>query len=190
MGRAFRIHGKSETRPTIEKIEFEPKAGSSIKSIPAETNCLPPPLTQRRNVFRKLPSQETTENWESPADRRSAQAVVRLCAGIFLLYQRATKAKESDPFIRDAQSWAAFEQAALPQMASFTFYDKANQATRTPNSVLADAMGHVWLVNSLKRPTTIQLITGLANHICAAYEITPIDRRTRKRASLGLNVVG
>jgi hypothetical protein len=50
-------------------------------------------------------------------------------------------------------------------------------------------MGHIWLTAELPTLTTIQLITELANHISSTYEITPIDRRTRKRASLGLNVI-
>lgn len=130
---------------------------------------------------------------ESPADRRSANTAARLCAGIFLLYQRATGARQADPFERDAKTWSAFEQAALPEMCSFEFIDKTNRALRTPNSVLADVMGHIWLADILpnagKTPTTIQVITELANRIASTYEITPIDRRARERASLGLDIL-
>jgi hypothetical protein len=137
---------------------------------------------------------KTTEEWEDLADRRSSPAAVRLCAGIFSLYRRATGARESDPFLRDAQSWAAFEKAALPEMACFTFFDRARDSNLTPNAVLADAMYHIWtldtLPNTLGTPTTIGLIGELAKHVCSRYEITPIDRRARKRASLGLDVVG
>ena len=82
----------------------------------------------------------------------------------------------------------------MPEMAAFTFYDKSKRTMRTPNSVLADAMGHIWLADKLPKsfgpPTTIQLITELANQIDSAYEINPTERRTRKRASLGLSVLG
>lgn len=138
---------------------------------------------------------ETTVDEESNkrADRRSSAAGARLCAGIFLLYQRDTGAKESEPFIRDARSWSAFEEAAMPEMVSFSFYDRSKNMMRTPASVLADAMGQIWMAEKLPnvvgRPTSIQLVTELANRICSTYEVTPLERRTRKRASLGLDVL-
>ena len=111
-----------------------------------------------------------------------------------MLYQRATGAKQNDRFLRDEKSWGAFEQAALPEMQSFTFFDRPKKMMRTPNSVLADAMGNVWMAEKLPKitgqPTTIQLIQELVRQIASKYEITPIDRRMRKRASLGLDVLG
>ncbi len=137
---------------------------------------------------------KTTEEWEKIADRRSSPIVVRLCAGLFLLYQRATGARESDPFIRDAQSWAAFEQAVLPEMACFSFFDRSRDTTLTPSAILADAMYHIWTLETLPHsvglPTTIGVIGELAKHVCSRYEITAMDRRARKRASLGLDVIG
>jgi len=136
----------------------------------------------------------TTAQWEKLADRRSSSATVRLAAGLFLLYQRATNAKETDPFVRDEKTWGLFEQAALPEMASFSYFDRKRDAYLTPSAVLSDSMYHIWTLDKLPgvtgRPTTIQVIGALAQHICAAYETTPIDRRTRKRASLGLDVTG
>ncbi len=130
---------------------------------------------------------------ETLADRRSSSAVARMCAGIFLLYQRDTGARQSDPFIRSGKSWLAFEQAALPEMSSFAFFDKRHKTIRTPSSVLADVMGQIWvayrLPNIVGTPSTLQVITELANRIEETYEITPIDRRSRKRASLGLNIL-
>jgi hypothetical protein len=137
---------------------------------------------------------KTTEEWEKIADRRSSPTVVRLCAGLFSLYRRATGAKESDPFVRDAQSWAAFQQAAEPEMACFTFFDRDRDTTLTPNAVLADAMYYIWtleaLPNTRGQPTTIGVIGELAKHVCSRYEISAVDRRARRRASLGLDVVG
>jgi len=162
---------------------------TKISRAALETSRASPPLSRWRSSLRKLAPYNTSEHLENLADRRSSRAVARLCAGIFILYQRSTGAKESDPFSRDGESWAAFEQAALPEMASFAFYHREKKVPRTPNSVLADSMGHIWLTAELPTLTTIQLITELANHISSTYEITPIDRRTRKRASLGLNVI-
>ncbi len=141
----------------------------------------------------KGPYQIPDEEPETRADRRSASAAKRLCAGISLLYQRATGARESDPFIRDEKTWIAFEEAALPEMRSFTFYDRSKNMMRTPASVLADAMGHVWMAkslpNALGTPATIQVITAITNQIASSYQIEPIERRGRKRASLGLDVL-
>lgn len=140
------------------------------------------------------PKPRTTEEWEKLADRRSSPAVVRLAAGLFLLYQRATGANEGDPFARDEKNWGLFEQAALPEMASFTYFDRKRDTYMTPGAVLSDSMYHIWtlkrLPGTMGRPTTIQVISALAQHICGVYETTPIDRRGRKRASLGLDVVG
>ncbi len=137
---------------------------------------------------------KSTEQWEKIADRRSSPTVVRLCAGLFSLYRRATGAKESDPFLRNAQSWAVFQQAAEPEMACFTFYDRTRDTTLTPSAVLADAMYYIWtleaLPNTVGTPTTIGVIGELAQYICSRYETAPIDRRARNRASLGLDVVG
>jgi hypothetical protein len=142
----------------------------------------------------KGPSQDTCEEDWTLADRRSSSAAARLCAGIFLIYQRQTGARQSDPFMRDAKSWSLFEQAALPEMSSFTFFDRSKNMLRMPSSVLADAMGHIWIAERLPYsgaiPTTIQVVTELANRIAANYEISPVERRSRKRASLGLDVLG
>jgi hypothetical protein len=137
---------------------------------------------------RKGLSQETAEDDQTRADRRSSSAAARLCAGIFLLYERATGAGESDPFIRDAKSWSTFETAALPEMYSFTFFHRSKKMMRTPSSVLADTMGQIWMAET-GPATTIQLVTELANRIASGYEISPVERRSRRRASLGLNVL-
>jgi len=155
---------------------------------------LPPGQTEISALLEANSKPRTTEEWEKLADRRSSPAVVRLCAGLFSLYRRATGAKESDPFIRDAKSWAAFQQAAEPEMACFTFFDRTRDTTLTPNAVLAEAMYYIWtlevLPNTAGLPTTIGVIGELAKHVCSRYETTPIDRRGRNRASLGLDVVG
>ena len=155
---------------------------------------LPPGQTEISALLEANSKPRTTEEWEKLADRRSSPTVVRLCAGLFSLYRRATGAKESDPFIRDAKSWAAFQQAAEPEMACFTFFDRTRDTTLTPNAVLAEAMYYIWAIESLPNTmgtaTTIGVIGELAKHICSRYETAPIDRRIRKRASLGLDVVG
>ena len=91
----------------------------------------------------------------------------------------------------DEKTWSAFEQAALPEMASFQFFDRAQDVMHTPNSVLADAMADLWLGEKFptKKPTTIQVITELTNRIAAKYEVTPMERRSRKRASIGLDIL-
>ena len=88
---------------------------------------------------------------------------------------------------------AAFFRACLPP--SFTFFDRAQNTQRTPGSVLADVMGEIWLAKEWPGgpgaiPSTIQVVTEMANRIAGAYEINPVERRSRKRASLGLDVVG
>jgi hypothetical protein len=88
---------------------------------------------------------KTTEQWETIADRRSSPIVVRLCAGLFSLYRRATGARESDPFLRDAKSWAAFEQASHTRDGLLHLLRlRARDTTLTPNAVLADAMYYIW----------------------------------------------
>ena len=91
----------------------------------------------------------------------------------------------------DEKTWSAFEQAALPEMASFQFFDRAHDLIHTPGSVLADAMADLWLGEKFptKKPTTMQAITELTKQIAAKYEITPIERRSRKRASIGLDIL-
>ncbi len=78
-------------------------------------------------------------------------------------------------------------------MCSFSYFDRSKKMMRTPNSVLADVMGQIWIAEKLPHtsgiPTTIQIVTELANRIAAAYEIDPVERRGRKRASLGLNLL-
>ena len=129
---------------------------------------------------------------ETVAERRSTSAAARLCAGIFLLYQRETGARESDLFIRDEKTWLAFEQAALLEMFSYQFFDRSNRAERTPSSVLADLMGQIWLAetlpNALGTPATIQVITELANRLAAGFEIIPVDRRKRCPQTLGIDI--
>ena len=144
-------------------------------------------------LFQRRPAaQNAEENWTKLADRRTAPTVVRLRAGLFLRYSKATGAKEFDTFNRDAQTWAAFENATLPELENFTFVDPSRQTTVSAPGVLADAMYHVWTVTDLGReldgqPTTISVVKELANYLCAVYETKPIDRRARKRNWFGLN---
>jgi hypothetical protein len=144
-------------------------------------------------LFRRRSSaQNPEENWTKIAERRTAPTVVRLRAGLFIRYSKATGAKEFDTFHRDAKTWAAFENAALPEMDNFIFVDSARQVTVSAPGVLADAMYHVWTVTDLGRdldgrPTTISVVKELANYLCAVYETTPIDRRARKRNWFGFN---
>jgi hypothetical protein len=165
-------------------------------SLAAKSRQKPPhphPFNGEAPFLRKLTSTKTPEEWQKLADRRSSPAADRLCAGIFLLYHRATGAQESDCFLRDAETWNNFEQAALPEMDSFAFFDRSQNISRTPNSVLADAMGDIWMAEKLPnitgQPNTLEVVTILTKHICAHYEITAIERRTRKRASLGLDIL-
>ena len=145
-------------------------------------------------LFRARPKPNMAENWAKIADRRSSPTVIRLRAGLFLRYQKATAAKEFDIFVRDAKTWAAFEHAVLPELTKFSFVDKTRQVTLSAPAVLADAMYYIWTVTDLGRdlngrPTTIRVVSELANYLCAVYETTPVDRRARKRDWLGLNPV-
>lgn len=132
-----------------------------------------------------------SEDWAKLADRRSSPTVVRLRAGLFLRYQAATGVSEFDTFIRDAKTWALFEHAVMPELDNFSFFDKSRQTTVSSAAGLADAMFHLWTVTDLGldldgRPTTIAVISELANYLCAVYETTRIDRRRSKRNWLGL----
>jgi hypothetical protein len=144
------------------------------------------------SLFRLKPKQNASEDWAKIADRRSSSPVMRLRAGLFIRYTSATGAKEFDTFLRDAKTWAAFEHAVIPELAKFTFVDKSRSARVSEHAVLADAMYHIWTVTTLGRdlnghPTTISVISDLANYLCAVYETQPIDRRADKRNWLGLS---
>jgi len=116
---------------------------------------------------------------------------MRLRAGLLLRYQAATKAAENDVFQRDAKTWALFEHAVLPELANFTFVDKSRDVFVSPSAVLADGMFHLWTLTELGldmagRPTTLTVISELANYLCAVYETTHVDRRKRRRNWFGL----
>jgi hypothetical protein len=134
----------------------------------------------------------TNENdWAKLADRRSPTPL-RLRAALFLSYNAATGAKEFDTFRRDAPTWAAFENAVSADLGNFRFVDKSRDAAVSPPAVLADAMYHLWTVESVGRdldgrPTTIATITELANYLCAVYETSPLDIGEEKRNWFGLN---
>jgi len=143
-------------------------------------------------LFRFKAQRNTSEDWAKIADRRSSPPVVRLRAGLFIRYSSATGAKEFDTFLRDANTWAAFEHAVLPELAKFTFLDKSRNARVSEPAVLADAMYHIWTVTTLGRdldgrPTTISVISDLVKYVCSVYETQPSDRRAAKRNWLGLS---
>lgn len=133
------------------------------------------------------------EPTSTAGDRRASSSIDRLSLGMFTLYQRATAAKKSDLFNRNENTWGAFEQAVLPELQSFSFTHKTHRTPHTPSSALSDSMYQIWtlekLGGSIWRPTTIQVTQQLAKHIHSTYEVEPLDRRARKRASLGLDVV-
>jgi hypothetical protein len=142
-------------------------------------------------LFRRKPDRNTSQDWVKIADRRSAPPVMRLRAGLFIRYTSATGAKEFDTFVRDAKTWATFEHAVLPELAKFTFLDKARNMRISEPAVLADGMYYVWTVTTLGRdldgrPTTIGVISDLANYVCSVYEVQPLDRRAARRNWLGL----
>jgi hypothetical protein len=137
-------------------------------------------------LFKLTSEPRSTQDWAKIADRRSSTPVMRLRAGLFIRYQSATGAKEFDTFLRDARTWAAFEHAVLPELAKFTFMDRARAARVSESAVLADAMYHIWTVTTLGRdlngrPTTISVISDLANYVCSVYETQPVDRRAARR---------
>jgi hypothetical protein len=118
---------------------------------------------------------------------------MRLRAGLFLRYRAATGAQEFDTFVRDAKTWAAFENAVLPEFAKFSFVDSSRQTRMSESAVLADAMYHIWTLTTLGRDidgraTTINIISDLAKYVCSVYHAQPIERRAAKRNWLGLNV--
>jgi hypothetical protein len=141
-------------------------------------------------LFRRKPDRNTSQDWVKIADRRSSPPVMRLRAGLFIRYTSATGAKEFDTFVRDAKTWATFEHAVLPELAKFTFLDKARNMRISEPAVLADGMYYVWTVTTLGRdldgrPTTIGVISDLANYVCSVYEVQPLDRRAARRNWLG-----
>ena len=141
---------------------------------------------------RPSPASGLPQDWAKIANRRSAPAMVRLRAGLFLRYSATTGARESDTFIRDARTWATFEHAVTPELENFNFFDQTRQIFVAPSAVLADAMFHLWTVTDLGldesgRPTTLTVITELAHYLCSVYETAPIDQRTPKASWLGLN---
>jgi hypothetical protein len=147
-------------------------------------------LADMSALFNLKPKTQGSQDWVKISERRSSPPVVRLRAGLFIRYQSATGAKEFDTFVRDAKTWAAFEHAVLPELARFTFVDKSRQATVSEPAVLADAMYHIWTATTLGRdldgrPTTISVISELANYLCSVYETQPIDRRAARRNWLG-----
>jgi hypothetical protein len=132
------------------------------------------------------------EDWAKIAQRSSTPTVSRLRAGLFLRYQEATNARETDTFTRDAKTWALFEHATLPELENFSFFENSRQIYVAPSAVLADAMFHLWTVTDLGldsagRPTTIAVITEMAYYVCTLYETTRLDRREAKRNWLGLS---
>jgi hypothetical protein len=142
-------------------------------------------------LFNLRPKGNDSEDWAKIANRRSSPVVIRLRAGLLIRYRSATGAKEFDTFLRDAKTWAVFEQAVLPELAKFTFLDKARDANISESAVLADAMYHIWTVTTLGRdlngrPTTISVISELANYLCSMYDTQSIDRRAARRNWLGL----
>jgi len=143
-------------------------------------------------LFRLKAKPESSEDWAKIVDRRSSSPIMRLRAGLFIRYHSATGAKEFDTFVRDAKTWAAFEHAVLPEFAKFTFLDKARKARVSEPAVLADAMYHIWTVTTLGRdlngrPTTISVISELANYVCSVYETLAADRRSVRRNWLGFS---
>ena len=148
-------------------------------------------LADMSALFRPSRNSSTPEDWTKIADRRSSPTEMRLRAGLFLRYQGATQATEHDIFQRDAKTWALFEHAVLPELANFTFVDKSRDIFVSPSAVLADGMFHLWTVTELGldpagRPTTLAVISELANYLCTIYETTHVDRRKRRRNWLGL----
>ena len=149
-------------------------------------------LTDMSSLFRPGGRSRRGEEWARIVERRSSPTFLRLRAGIFLSYQTATGAKETDYFERDAKTWALFEHAVLPELEDFTFFDKSREIFVSPSAVLADGMFHLWTSTDLEleedgRPTTVAAVTALAHYLCTIYETKKIDRRSGKRNWLGLN---
>ena len=143
-------------------------------------------------LFKPRRNNSALEDWVRLAEQRSSPVIVRLRAGLFLSYHAATGAKESDTFERDAKTWALFEHSVLPELAKFTFFDKSRALYVSPPAVLADGMLHLWTVTDLGldddgRPTTIGIISELANYLCTLYETKRIHKRAPRRNWLGLS---
>ena len=121
-------------------------------------------------------------------DRRKSSVDMRLRVGLWYQYHRGTRAGEFDPLPRNPYMKSKLQDALLPEMIKYEFFQRDGGAEVTPSCALVNAVEFIWAhpelgCNAAGEPMAVYTVNGVSEYLVRTYKVTVIDRRKADRRS-------
>jgi len=121
-------------------------------------------------------------------DRRRSSVSMRLRVGLWYQYHRATRAGEFDPFPRNQYRRDLIEQALLPEIVKYEFFQRDNQAATAAPAALAKAVDFLWAhpevgCNAAGESMAVYAVNAISEYLVRTFTVGVLDRRKTDRRS-------
>jgi hypothetical protein len=119
-------------------------------------------------------------------DRRHSSVGMRLRVGLWYQYHRSTRAGEFDPFPRDQYRRGKIEEALLPEIFKYEFFQRENRAPVPGSRALAKAVDFVWAhpevgCNAAGESMAVYAINAISDYLTGTLHVAVLDRRKADR---------
>jgi hypothetical protein len=125
-------------------------------------------------------------NRRTQDDRRKSSVDMRLRVGLWYQYHRATRAGEFDPLPRNQHKRTALQEALLPEIHKYEFFQRESGCLVSPTSALSSAVDFLWRhselgCNAVGEPMAVYTINAIVEYLSRTFKVAVIDRRKADR---------
>ncbi len=122
-------------------------------------------------------------------DRRHSSVGMRLRVGLWYQYHRATRAGEFDRFTRDPYKRTRIEEALLPEIFKYEFFQRGQAVPVPASRALANAVDFLWAhpeigCNAAGESMAVYAINAITEYLVRTFDVTVIDRRKADRRAM------
>jgi len=119
-------------------------------------------------------------------DRRHSSIGMRLRVGLWYQYHRSTRAGEFDHFPRDQYKRGKIEEALLPEIFKYEFFQREQGGPIPASRALATAVDFLWAhpeigCNAAGESMAVYAINAITYYLVQTFEVAVIDRRKAYR---------
>lgn len=119
-------------------------------------------------------------------DRRHSSVGMRLRVGVWYQYHRSTRAGEFDHFPRDQYKRGKIEEALLPEIFKYEFFERGQGVPVPASRALATAVDFLWAhpeigCNAAGESMAVYAINAITDYLVRTFDVAVIDRRKADR---------
>jgi hypothetical protein len=119
-------------------------------------------------------------------DRRHSPVEMRLRVGLWYQYHRSTRAGEFDPFPRDQYKRGKIEEALLPEILKYEFFDRETRLPVEASCALTTAVDFLWAhaeigCNATGESMAVYAINAISGYLVHTFRVALLDRRKADR---------